>query len=210
VEVEFRDTGEGIPAEDLAKIFEPFFTTKPVGQGTGLGLAAVYGTIQQHDGFIKAYSEVNVGTCFHIALPLTDAGTKMTDTSPELVPGIGRILVVDDEEGVRDTACDILEDLGYLVDLAEDGKDGLAQFEKSPDAYDLVLLDMVMPKMNGRECFARMKQIKPDVRVILSSGFTREGELEEMKSNGLNAFIRKPYRSVALSQVIHEVLHPEA
>jgi len=206
LKVEVRDTGTGIPQENLPHIFEPFFTTKKQGEGTGLGLAAVYGTIQHHHGAMNVYSEEGVGTSFHILLPLSEQemATRPLPTRP--VRGSGRILVVDDEDIMRTTSRAILESLGYEVLLARDGHEGLELFEKDPSAINLVLLDMMMPHMNGRDCFEAMQKIDPGVRVVLSSGFFHEEDLEQMKAAGLCGFISKPFRSVALSQVVHDAL----
>jgi PAS domain S-box-containing protein len=206
LELEIRDTGVGILPEHLGKIFEPFFTTKTQGQGTGLGLASVYGTIQQHGGAIKVYSEVGAGTTFHLLLPLADKTATQQAAIPHLYKGKGHILVVDDEEVMRLTAEAILQELGYDVTVASDGHEGLEKYKQQGAVYDLVLLDMVMPVMNGRDCFEAMKKLNPHVRVVLSSGFSREEDLQEMKANGLLGLVRKPYRSTTLSKAIHDAL----
>lgn len=206
LELEVRDTGTGIPPEVLDKIFDPFFTTKKQGQGTGLGLASVYGTVQQHGGSIHVYSEPGVGTTFSILLPLSGVDLAAKSVHPQLQRGEGRILVVDDESVMRVTAKAILEELGYEVAVAENGEEGVEAFRESGGSFDLVLLDMIMPVMNGRECFAQLQQLDPDVKVVLSSGFGREEDILGMKNDGLIGFIRKPYRSSALSQVVHDAL----
>ncbi len=204
LEIEVRDTGCGIPPEHLGKIFDPFFTTKEQGKGTGLGLAALYGTIQQHNGTVKVDSEIGSGTSFTILLPLAEKDTEITDIKPVKKTGSGRILVVDDEEVMRLTARAILEDLGYTVKTAQNGLEALSVYKTA--SFDAVILDMVMPVMNGRDCFEKLLQLDPSAKVILSSGFTRESDLTEMKKKGLKNFIRKPYRSSELSQVLHKTL----
>lgn len=206
LDIEVRDTGCGIPLEYQHKIFDPFFTTKSQGIGTGLGLAAVYGSVQQHRGAIHVTSEPDLGTVFQILLPLTDKDVAKEGAVKPLVKGSGRILVVDDEQVMRITAQAILEDLGYEVVLAEDGQQAVTIFQKEKGAFDLVILDMVMPVMNGRDCFLQLKEQETDVRVILSSGFAHEKDIQEMIDSGLNGFIRKPYRRANLSQLVHEVL----
>lgn len=208
LQVEVSDKGCGIAPEILPRIFEPFFTTKNMGAGTGLGLAAVFGTMQQHHGAVSVYSEVGYGTRFRVLLPLVDAQPQQL-SSKKNVPGSGRILVVDDEAVMRTTAQAILEGLGYQVSLAGNGKEGLALLAKDPKAFDLVLLDMIMPEMNGRDCFAEMKKISPDIRVLLSSGFTHEEDLKQMQAAGLSGYIRKPYRTAMLSQAVAEALKKE-
>lgn len=207
VEIEIRDTGHGIPRENLTRIFEPFFTTKETGKGTGLGLAAVFGTVQQHSGAINVYSEPGTGTSFHIFLPLTeDPMTVVADTeTPALISGQGKIMIVDDEEVMRITARAILEDLGYEIITAKNGLEAV-ELLKQDQAIDLVILDMIMPEMNGRDCFFALKKIYPSLRVILSSGFTRDEDLHSMREAGLNGFIRKPFRSSELSRAVSDVM----
>jgi PAS domain S-box-containing protein len=210
LEVEVRDTGVGIAPEHMGKIFEPFFTTKEQGQGTGLGLASVYGTIQQHGGAITVHSKRGTGTTFHVFLPLADAKARAQRVTPILQRGSGRILVVDDEEVMRLTAKAILEDLGYEVTVAGNGQEGLQLYLQEKSDFDLVLLDMIMPVMDGRDCFEAMRKHNPDALVVLSSGFSKEEDIQEMKAHGLAGFVRKPYRSSTLSQVINGALQQGA
>ncbi|HNX76791.1 MAG TPA: PAS domain S-box protein [Candidatus Rifleibacterium sp.] len=206
-EIEIRDTGYGIPKENLQRIFEPFFTTKAQGKGTGLGLAAVFGTMQQHDGAINVYSEVGIGTCVHVLVPLLQNATLVeVSEPPQPLRGSGRILIIDDEPMMRIIAGGILEDLGYEVLTAENGRQGLEVFKQSDKSISLVILDMIMPEMNGRECFFELKKIAPDLRLIISSGFTRDEDLEKMKAAGAGWFIRKPFRIADLSQIVHEAM----
>lgn len=204
--LEIQDTGIGIAPEHMGKIFEPFFTTKEQGQGTGLGLASVYGTIQQYGGAITVSSEATTGTTFNVLLPLVDAEPTKEIIPQTLQRGSARILVVDDEEMMRRTAKAILEKLGYEVRVARDGQEGLQIYLQENSAFDLVLLDMVMPVMNGRDCFEAMREHNPNVLVVLSSGLVEEEDLKEMKQHGLVGFVRKPYLSSTLSQTIHEAL----
>ncbi|MEE4254313.1 MAG: response regulator [Desulfuromusa sp.] len=206
LEIEVTDTGCGISAENIHRIFEPFFTTKEQGKGTGLGLAAVYGTITQHGGSITVYSEVNNGTNFKILLPLNTSAVAQKPVCQEIIKGQGNILVVDDEEVMRLTTKAILEDLGYSVLLAENGEEALSVYKASKKPVDLVILDMIMPVMNGKDCFFALKKLHPEARIILSSGFVREEDLEDMKRSGLKGYINKPYLSDALSQSVYNAL----
>jgi len=207
-ELEIRDTGCGIAREALPRIFEPFFTTKPVGKGTGLGLAAVFGIVQQHGGAINVYSEVGTGTSIHLLLPETiEDSQQISSESSTPLRGSETILVVDDEEIMRTNTEAMLKDLGYQVILAEDGLMAVDIFKEKAEEIALVILDMVMPKMNGRECFTAMKAIKSDLRVIISSGFVRDEDLEPMKTAGVRSFIHKPFRSITLSKMVYEALH---
>lgn len=207
VEIEVKDTGCGIPPEILDKIFDPFFTTKEQGKGTGLGLAALYGTVQQHKGAVNVNSTVGSGTCFHILLPVSSDNAIADKISPAKKRGSGVILVVDDEEVMRLTAKAILEDLGYTVVLAENGRDALDIYKERSGLFDAVMLDMIMPVMNGKDCFQEIMYYDPEACIIMSSGFTREGDLDGLKNIGLSGFIRKPYRSNELSQILHRALN---
>jgi two-component system, sensor histidine kinase len=204
LKIKVRDTGCGIPVENRNKIFDPFFTTKEQGKGTGLGLTAVYGTIKQHKGSISVCSELNVGTTFDILLPLDEKGVTAGILPQAILKGTGTILVVDDEESMRVTASAILKDLGYTILQAENGKEAVSIFKKNQESIDLVLLDMMMPVMNGKDCFIALQQLNPQICVLLSSGYILNEDLEEMKNRGLKGFIRKPYLSGPLSQAIHE------
>ncbi|MFG0248574.1 MAG: PAS domain S-box protein [Phycisphaeraceae bacterium JB051] len=208
IRIDVQDTGVGIDPEHLSHIFEPFFTTKDQGKGTGLGLATVFSTIKQHLGSITATSDLGRGTCFTVCLPLSTLNqpAPSEDAPQQRVAGKGHILIVDDEKVMRITAKAILEDLGYEVSLAHDGQMALDMFRENPITYDLVVLDMMMPNLNGRDCFMAMKQIRPDIKVILSTGYTPESELLAMQAAGLTAWIKKPYMSGPLSQKIQEVL----
>ncbi|MEI6890956.1 MAG: response regulator [Pontiella sp.] len=207
IEVEVRDTGAGIPEILLSRIFEPFFTTKDIGKGTGLGLAAVLGTIQQHGGTITVHSELEIGTRFCIILPLTEQHPEQSDDLPsEQVCGTGTILVVDDEKIMRETCQMILEDFGYEVLLADNGIQGLEWVEKEAGRIDLILLDMVMPEMNGRDCFKAIRAIRPDMRIIMSSGVSRLEELGDLKEQGLCGVLHKPYRRLELGKMVQMVL----
>ena len=200
--VDIHDTGCGIPPENLDKIFEPFFTTKGKGKGTGLGLASVYGSIRQHNGSITVYSEPGRGTVFHVYLPLASGNQAEPVARKDLIHGRGCILVIDDEEIMRITAMELLQYLGYKVLLAANGREGIEIFKKEKNCIDLVLLDMVMPVMNGRECFMELKKIDPEARIVISSGFVLDEKISEMDGAGLAGFIRKPFQASELGKVI--------
>jgi PAS domain S-box-containing protein len=208
LQVDMHDTGRGICPDDLPRIFEPFFTTKALGKGTGLGLAASYGTIQQHQGSIHVVSNENSGTRFSILLPLmTEEPLEESGSPSQMISGSGRILLVDDEDIVRATVQAMLQDLGYHILLAENGQAGLEMYMQHHQSIDLVILDMIMPVMNGRDCFAALQKVNPEVRVILSSGYLDKEDLAQMETLGLRGFISKPFGITEISKVIHEVLH---
>ncbi|MEE4252635.1 MAG: response regulator, partial [Desulfuromusa sp.] len=206
LDIQFRDCGCGISEEHLSKVFEPFYTTKELGQGTGLGLSAVLGTVQAHNGEVSVYSEIGKGTVFQVLLPLTEAEAEDLPTTSQPQCGSGLILIVDDEHVMRDTAGAILEDLGYQVLLAENGQVGLDLYRQNKNKIDLVLLDMIMPEMNGRDCFCEIRKINPNAKVILLSGFTKSQDLNDLRAAGLSGFIRKPYRAAGLSEIIADAM----
>jgi len=207
IEIDVIDTGEGISRDLMPRIFEPFFTTKPVGKGTGLGLSAVYGTVKEHRGGINVYSEPGMGTVFKIYLPVDLLGQDSIRPLDELIiPGHGCILVVDDESIIRNMASELLMTLGYDVLLAEDGEAAVEIYRREQSRISLVLLDMVMPKISGRETFFRMRAIDPDARILFSSGFTREGGVGELLALGAAGFVQKPYRLSVLSKAIADAV----
>ena len=205
------DTGCGIESAILAKIFDPFFTTKEVGQGTGLGLSMVQGIVQQHGGAIHPDSEPGRGTTFTIFLPLeSGGGSGPAEPEPapldeQKSPG-STILLVEDEAQVRKVLQRVMEQRGHRVRTAVDGEEALALFRRDPDAIDLVVMDVVMPKQNGRETGVAMRRIKPDLPIILISGYTHDVvNSEELAGEGFH-FIHKPIQPEVLIDKIREVL----
>lgn len=210
LEIEIRDTGTGIAPQNLKKIFEPFFTTKDSGKGTGLGLAAAYGTIKDHRGAIVVYSEVGIGTVFHIYLPISAnkaAAVNRKDVS--IQTGTGTILLVDDEDIIRISGKYLLEKLGYTVLLADNGVAALTVYNNHKQDIDLVISDMIMPKMGGSETFYKIRALNPQCPVIISSGFTKDESLHQLKQDGLAGFLDKPFRMHELSTLLARVLKKE-
>ncbi|MCK7484645.1 MAG: response regulator [Bacillus subtilis] len=203
-----RDDGVGMDSRTVSKIFDPFFTTKEKGKGTGLGLAMVYNIVQQHKGFIDVYSEVGIGTTFHVYLPVFEGADQENSKEDETnVPqGEGIVLVVDDEAIIRQTAKAILEECGYTVITAGNGEEGVEVFRKRHSELKAVLLDMVMPKKSGKEAFLEMKQIQPAVRVLMASGFRQDERVQAVLDLGAAGFIQKPYTLKKLAQAIHQAL----
>jgi CheY-like chemotaxis protein len=206
VTISVRDNGRGIPPEVLPRIFEPFFTTKGPGEGTGLGLAAASTSVQSHRGAIKVESEVGRGTVFHIYLPKATGPSVELAPRPGLVAGSGLILLVDDEEIIRISIQAVLESLGYQVLLAKHGREGVEIFSGMHDQIQLVILDLIMPELGGREAFAHFRAIRPDIKIIVSSGYFLERDLQELERDGLDGFIQKPYRPDELSWLIKRVM----
>jgi signal transduction histidine kinase len=201
------DTGTGIAPEVRSRIFEPFFTTKAAGQGTGMGLAMVYGIVKNHGGHVGLTTELGKGTTFQVRLPATVREEPQPDARAKTVAkGRGRILVVDDEPLVCASAARILRKLGYQVDMAADGLEAIGIYRQHRGEIDLVLLDFSMPKMTGRECFLALKEIDPKVRALLSSGFGLDGALQDVMAEGMAGFVQKPYAIQELSEAIQRVL----
>jgi CheY-like chemotaxis protein len=198
------DTGVGISPENLQRIFDPFFTTKTQGKGTGLGLSMVFGIVKNHGGCVDVLSEVGAGTVFRVYLPEGPGGDMKEKAALDqtLPRGRGKILLVDDQEPVREVAKDMLEALGYEVITAADGLDGISRYRDLWREIDLVILDMVMPNLSGGDCFRRMKEINPKARVVLSSGYSMDGAIQDVMNEGILAFIQKPYRLEELSRVV--------
>ena len=207
VEVSVSDDGTGMSADVQARVFEPFFTTKPVGQGTGLGLAAVYGTVHGHGGEISVYSEEGQGTVFRIFLPLVEAGDPAAaPSSPSVVEGTGTVLVVDDEPVIRNIARDMLRTLGYQVLLAEDGRTAIDLYRARGDAIDLVILDLVMPGMNGTDVLRALKRMDSESRVLIASGFHLDMDMPDVRREGASGFLSKPFILAGLSQAVAAAL----
>ena len=204
LELSVADTGLGIPKQVQARIFEPFFTTKGPGKGSGMGLAVVYGILRGHGGSIRVESEESEGAVFRLFLPLAEeqAEDELPPARDDIIEGSGGILVVDDEPIVRSTAGELLRSLGYEVWIAGEGVEALEVFAARRGEIDLVLLDLVMPGMDGWACLAKLREIEPGVRVVLSSGFGFEDFAHDMASAGLSGFARKPYQLAELSRIV--------
>jgi PAS domain S-box-containing protein len=211
IKISVTDTGTGMDQATQRRIFEPFFTTKGMGLGTGLGLASAYGIIKNHGGIINVYSEVAKGTSFTIYLP-----TSSREMSEEkIIPGeakksTGTILIVDDQDMILTVARDMLKALGYQVYAAQGGQEALGIFSEKKDSIDVVILDMIMPSMSGSETFDKLRAISPHAKVILSSGYSINGQATEIMKRGCNGFIQKPFNIKELSQKIQEVLDMES
>jgi len=202
-----RDTGLGMDKKTMDRIFDPFFTTKGLAQGTGLGLASTYGIVKGHGGYIDVFSGKKKGTTFEIYLPATNKEVEEEkELSGEFVEGRDTVFLVDDEELVLDAGEQMLRRLGYEVLVASSGQEALALYEKNHPKIDMVLLDMVMPGMGGGETYDRMREIDPMVKVLLSSGYSIDGEATEILERGCDGFIQKPFDLIALSQEIREIL----
>jgi CheY-like chemotaxis protein len=205
------DTGTGIPPEQLNKIFQPFFTTKAPGKGTGLGLSTCHSILKNHNGFMAVQSELNQGTSFKVFLPCVGTEAPRPEPAGVIAPPNGRgerILIVDDEESILAITRNALENYGYEVSTAASGLEAIARFREDPDAISLVLTDQSMPFMDGRAIIAMLRKIRPDIKIILTSGFEAGGEdlSGTSKTDEIDGFIPKPFTTEKLLAIIHEVL----
>jgi two-component system cell cycle sensor histidine kinase/response regulator CckA len=213
VRLRVQDTGAGIPPEILPRIFEPFFTTKEPGKGTGLGLAMVFGIVKQHGGWIDCNSKVGEGTRFDIYLPRyqpqSRAGVKshpVVRTEPSTRPGQETILLVDDEAMIRNLGRTILEGHGYHVHAAGDGLEAIEIYRREKGNIDLVIMDLVMPRLSGQDAFRQLQQLDSNVRVLFASGYSAE-QIVGSEMVGVLGFLDKPYRPEQLTQAVGTALH---
>ena len=209
VKISVTDTGVGMDEDTRQRIFEPFFTTKEMGRGSGLGLASAYGIIKNHGGFINVYSEKGEGTTFNIYLPASESEVsgQKSEISDDVRHGDETLLLVDDEEMIIDVGEQLLENIGYTVLIAKSGKEATEIYEKNKDKIDMVILDMIMPDMSGGDTFDRLKEINPEIKVLLSSGYSINGQATEILERGCDGFIQKPFNIRELSHKIRGVLN---
>lgn len=203
------DSGSGIDEETREKIFEPFFTTKEVGKGTGLGLSVVYGIVKQHNGHILVHSEPGKGTSFLIYLPLTPIDNLPPENSelPTLpVAGTETLLVVEDNPEVLNLHRTVLETFGYGIIEAVNGEDAIEQFTRHQQKIDLILMDVVMPKMNGKQAYLEIAKIRPDIKVLFMSGYTADIVLEKGITTDDVNFMHKPATPMELLRKIRDIL----
>ncbi len=207
VTLSVSDTGSGMDKKTLQRIFEPFFTTKENGKGTGLGLAMVYGVVKSHGGFIRVYSELKEGSIFTVYLPICDKEEPQFATHlEEPMGGKEVIMVVDDEESIREFSKELLESYGYRVLLAEDGIQSIETYKKHKHEVSLVILDLMMPRMGGREAFQYLKKLNPKVKALLSTGFSQNAKGQEITEAGIAGFIQKPYHGKDLLHMVRQTL----
>jgi two-component system cell cycle sensor histidine kinase/response regulator CckA len=207
VKISITDTGVGIDKQTQERIFEPFFTTKEMGRGTGLGLASVYGIIKSHGGYINVYSELDQGTTFTIYLPASGKeAVEDAELITDIVKGSGTVLLIDDEKMILEVGRELLEELGYTVLPATSGLEAIDIFQKDQDKIDMIIMDMIMPGMSGSETFDRLKQINPNAKILLSSGYSVNGQATNILQRGCDGFIQKPFNMNQLAERIQKIM----
>ena len=210
IHLSIKDTGIGMDEKTIERIFDPFFTTKEMGRGTGLGLASAYGSIKGHGGYIDVESAPGLGSTFNIFLPVIDSmdddAVDMLQKEVSVEKNRETILLVDDEEPIREVSQDMLLALGYQVIVASDGQEALDMYQIHGERIDLVLLDMIMPRMSGGKVYDRLKKMNPNVKVLLSSGYSIESQASDILEKGCNGFIQKPFDIRALNRTLRKIL----
>jgi PAS domain S-box-containing protein len=211
VKISVTDTGLGMDEATRQKVFDPFFTTKKMGRGTGLGLASTYGIIKNHGGIINVYSEKGQGTTFNIYLPASKNEVLEEKKLPKhVLRGSETVLLVDDEDMIIEIGTQLLQKLGYKVLRAGSGKEAIEIYKNNKDKIDMVIVDMIMPEMSGGDTFDRLKEMSSGVKVLLSSGYSINGQATEILARGCDGFIQKPFNMEQLSRKLREVFDKDS
>ena len=209
VQLTVTDTGCGMDSETLEHIFDPYFTTKEVGEGTGLGLSVVHGIVKTHGGTITVESAPGKGTAFHVYFPVIEKDVETQEEDEEPLPtGNERILFVDDEQVILYVAEEMLKQLGYDVVIQKSSVEALELFRAEPDRFDLVITDMTMPKMTGDQLALELMKIRPDIPIILCTGFSPKISEKQAKEIGIKAFAMKPLVRRDMANIVRKVLDP--
>ena len=208
--ISVSDTGSGIPSRIIDRIFEPFFTTKEFGKGTGLGLSTALAIVKSHNGFINVYSEIGKGTTFKVYLPAVKTEIQKEEEQLKLYIGNGElILVAEDEGSIREITSSTLETYGYKVLTSSDGAEAVALYAQNKDKVKIVLMDMMMPVMDGYASIRAIRKINPEVKIIAVSGLAEKDKLAKIGSSHAKAFLPKPYTAERLLKTIHEIISTE-
>jgi CheY-like chemotaxis protein len=207
VKISITDTGTGMDKKTLKRIFDPFFTTKKPGQGIGLGLSSAYGIVKNHGGYIMAQSQLGQGSTFTIYLPASDKEVQSVKETPTtLLEGQETILIADDEVSVAKVTKDMLKSLVYRVSVVGSGQEAVATYAESKDKINLIILDMIMPGMSGRQTFKFLLDMNRNVKVILASDYSIEDKTQYLMESGCRGFLQKPFTIHDLSWKVREAL----
>jgi CheY-like chemotaxis protein len=210
VVIKVADTGTGMDEETRKRIFEPFFTTKEKGKGTGLGLAVVFGIVENHEGFIDVNSEVGRGTTFSLYFPVTTQEEKRVEPQQQStvtsLRGTETLLIIEDEVLLKELLTAMLSAKGYTVFSAADGEEGVSLYSQHGEDIDLVISDFGLPKFDGFEVLKRLKRINPEVKFVLATGFIEPEQRSQMFGNGAKDIIQKPYTPESVMKAIRGVL----
>ena len=206
--LEVSDTGQGISPEDMDKIFDPYFTSKPPETGTGLGLSVVHGIVEEHMGAINVLSKIGQGSTFQIFLPVTQTQTAEIKEESPIAPlfGTEKIMIVDDEKYIRNSTTGLLEDFGYTPISFSNGIKALEAFKKNPKGFDLIITDMTMPGMTGNELAAKILNIRPELPIILCSGYSQAMAITNTEKNGIRQVLQKPVDLEEMALMIRQLL----
>jgi len=208
VRLKVADSGHGMPQNILDRIFDPYFTTKEKGEGTGLGLSVTIGIVDSHSGGIQVESTENIGTTFIVYLPSSNGPLEASILTPSEIPtGNERILFVDDESLFIEMGRDILSGLGYQVTCIQSSTEALDRFSQIPDQYDLVITDQTMPKMTGLELIEKLKSLRPEIPVIICTGFSENIQAGDPLISNISKILFKPYSMIDIAMAIREVLN---
>jgi CheY-like chemotaxis protein len=201
------DNGHGMDSETVSRIFEPFYTTKEKGVGTGMGLSTAHGIVKNHGGKIIVYSELNVGTTFHVFLPKTEEEEQPNLVNPEILPkGREQILFVDDEEFLTEIGKDMLEKLGYTVHTDVKAPEALKTFQENPEKFDLAIIDFTMPEMTGDQLAKKIKEIRKDIPIIMCSGFSTNMDSQLTREADVFSILMKPLTIQDLATAVRKAL----
>jgi CheY-like chemotaxis protein len=207
IKISIIDTGIGMGDKTMKRVFDPFFTTKEKERGTGLGLASAYGVIKNHDGIITVESAKDKGATFHVYLPASEKPViEEEGEEPKVSVGSETVLLVDDEAIVIDVSVQMLKKIGYKVLFAHHGREAIEIFKQNNDKVAIVILDLIMPGMGGGEVYERLKEIDTNVKVLLSSGYSINGQAAEILNRGCDDFIQKPFKLNELSYKLREII----
>jgi CheY-like chemotaxis protein len=206
--ISITDQGPGIPEKDLSRVFNPFFTTKDA--GTGLGLAAAYAIVLNHDGFIEAQSPPGEGATFRIYIPASAKSSAAEVLREDIIKGVGKILVIDDEEAVRKVIGDMLLHLGYVVSLTREGHEAIEDYRQAREQgepFKLIIMDLtIQGGLGGRETIRQLLHIDPSIKAIVSSGYSNDPVMANFRDYGFVGIVRKPYSVEKLSRAVHEAI----